>query len=639
MLSLLHRISIGTRLGLGFALVIVFIAALIIPVVVSEFSATIDQAELRELRALHETAMAEIGSEQRLAEAMSRLMASLPPVKRAMAERDRQSLVELTDGVFDPLRREYGVRQFHFHVPPATSFYRVHKPEKHGDDLSGFRKTVLAANRQRSAIRGLEKGVAGLGLRGMAPIEYRGDHQGTVEFGMSFGQPFFDKFKEEFGVDIGLYLHRSGGFEPFASTLSDPGVIDDPLLRRALEGKTAFEKHRYADRPVISYGRAVEDFSGEPVGVMVVTMDRSAYVAQMNQTRNKVLLIMAVAVAIAAIIAILISRSIITPIRHTMRAMEDIASGEGDLTRRLETSGNDEITELSQAFNQFAEKMRQSIEQVSGSTVQLSSAAEELSQITADTNEGVQRQQQETEQVATAMNEMTATVQEIARNAASAATAAQEADGEARDGEGVVDETIERIGKLVDEVEHAAQVIGELERSSEQISTVVDVIREISEQTNLLALNAAIEAARAGESGRGFSVVASEIRSLANRTQESTQEIQGMIESVQGGSREAVGAMNSSREHARTTADQAHVAGDSLKSITRAIGTITDMNTQIASAAEEQGQVAEEINRNVVNINEAAAHSSEGGKQTATASSELARLASRLQELVDQFHT
>ncbi|MDG4867845.1 methyl-accepting chemotaxis protein [Guyparkeria sp. 1SP6A2] len=636
--ALLKNLTIGARLALGFALVILFIAALIIPLVISEFSATIKQAEQRELKGLFESAQAEIRSEGRLAEAMSLSISRIPDLQQAMAERDRERIAQMTLPMYDTLRDDYGVRQFHFHLPPAQSFFRVHKPQKFGDDLSGFRKTVLATNNQQKRVRGLERGVAGIGMRGISPISYEGEHVGSVEFGMSFGQPFFEKFKRDYGVDIGLYLQGDNGFEAFGSTLERPSVLPDEQLDQALSGKTLWQQG-LGKTPVVTYAHTVEDFSGNPMGVLAVTMDRSDYVKRMTEARNKVILVMAIAAAIAAIIGVLITRSITGPLRRTVRAMDDIAAGDGDLTQTLDVSGRNEIADLAAAFNRFAGTMRESIHEVANSTGQLSASAEELSQITADTNRGVQRQREETEMVATAMNQMTSTVQDIAQNASGAADAAQNADEEAKEGQKVVNETIDHVAALADEIEEAGTIIGDLEHASKKISTVVDVIREIAEQTNLLALNAAIEAARAGEHGRGFAVVAEEVRSLASKTQASTQEIRGMVESIQGGSQQAVSAMRTSQERARSTAEQAREAGTSLVTITEAIGTITDMNQQIASAAEEQGQVAEEINRNVSNINEAATQTAEGGEQTSTASHELARLASQLQALVNRFRT
>ncbi|MFN2382363.1 MAG: methyl-accepting chemotaxis protein [Guyparkeria sp.] len=637
--ALFKNLTIGARLALGFALVIVFIAALIVPLVITELSATIKQAQQRELRGLFENAQAEIGAEGRLAEALSTAMSRIPDIERAMADRDRERISEITLPMFASMRDEYGVVRSHYHLPPAVSFFRVQKPEKYGDDLSGFRQTVLTTNNERKRVRGLERGAEGLGIRGISPISYQGEHQGSVEFGMSFGQPFFDKFKNGYGVDIGLYLETdAGNFEAFGSTLQNPSTLDAEQLRTA-QGETTIWEHSLGETPTVTYAHTIADFSGDPVGVLAVSMDRSEYVDRQAAARNKVLSVMAVAIAIAAIIGFLITRSITRPLRRTIKAMDDIASGDGDLTQRLDESGRDEIADLSAAFNRFAGKMRDSIHEVANSTGQLSASAEELSQITTDTNEGVQRQREETEMVASAMNEMTSTVQDIAQNASGAADAAQNADEEAKDGQRVVNETIQHVADLADEIEAAGGIIGNLEAASEKISTVVDVIREIAEQTNLLALNAAIEAARAGEHGRGFAVVAEEVRSLASKTQASTLEIREMVESIQGGSKQAVGAMQSSQEHARKTADQAREAGQSLVTITRAIETITDMNQQIASAAEEQGQVAEEINRNVSNINEAASQTSEGGQQTSTASDELARLASQLQALVNQFRT
>ncbi len=318
--------------------------------------------------------------------------------------------------------------------------------------------------------------------------------------------------------------------------------------------------------------------------------------------------------------------------------MDEIAQGEGDLTRRMQVHEHgDELDHLSAAFNRFVERVQRLVGQVAGSTAQLAAAAEELSATSEETSGHVARQQSETEQVATAMNEMSATVQEVARNASDAAQAARAADGEAKQGREVVGSAVRAIDALAAEVEQAADVIQGVEGDSEQIGQVLEVINAISEQTNLLALNAAIEAARAGEQGRGFAVVADEVRTLARRTQDSTEEIRGMIERLQGGAKNAVAVMQTSRDRARSGVEQARDADQSLESITRSVAQISDMNALIATAAEEQTAVAEEINRNVTSISASTQQTAGGAQQTATASEELARLAAQLQELVGQF--
>ncbi len=348
-----------------------------------------------------------------------------------------------------------------------------------------------------------------------------------------------------------------------------------------------------------------------------------------------VLAIVGVLIGIAG--ALIMSAVITRPINLAVSTMKDIAEGEGDLTRRLNVAGRDEIGQLAEAFNSFVEKIHDVVSKVSGSVTQLAAAAEQMSVITSETSEGVGRQRMETDQVATAINEMSATAQEVARNATGAAEAADGADTETRNGQRVVSSTTQAMNALAAEVERAAEVIQKVEQDSERIGTVLYVIKDIAEQTNLLALNAAIEAARAGEQGRGFAVVADEVRTLASRTQQSTQEIQDMIEELQAGTRDAVVVMTESRDRAQSGVDQAAQAASSLESIAAAVNSITEMNTQIASAAEEQSAVVEEINRNVVSISQVADQTSDGAQQLAGASNELAQLSAQLQNLVGQF--
>ncbi len=349
------------------------------------------------------------------------------------------------------------------------------------------------------------------------------------------------------------------------------------------------------------------------------------------------LLISLVVIGLVGIIGYVVSAVVSKNIRNVAASLEDMAQGDGDLTQRLQASGNDEVGQLVSSFNTFVGKLQGLIGEIVGSIAQLSAAAEEMSAVSAECNSSVSQQLAETEQVATAMNEMTDTVQEVARNATQASESAHNASAEADEGRKVVDETMSSITALADEVEKAAETIQKLEHDSENIGSVLDVIRGISEQTNLLALNAAIEAARAGEQGRGFAVVADEVRTLASRTQESTLEIQSMIESLQSGAAQAVSVMEQGRNQAKISVDNAARAGESLRAITGSVTNISDMNTQIASAAEEQSSVAEEIDRNVTNISQLGNQTADGAKQTAVSSHEMAQLAVQLQSLVGQF--
>ncbi|WP_416221054.1 methyl-accepting chemotaxis protein [Pseudomonas sp. RP23018S] len=281
--------------------------------------------------------------------------------------------------------------------------------------------------------------------------------------------------------------------------------------------------------------------------------------------------------------------------------------------------------------------LRQLIGGIGDGVTQIASAAEELSAVTGQTSAGVNSQKVETDQVATAMNEMAATVQEVARNAEQASEAAVMADQQAREGDHVVAEAIAQIERLASEVNNSSDAMSELKQDSDKIGTVLDVIKSVAQQTNLLALNAAIEAARAGEAGRGFAVVADEVRSLAQRTQQSTEEIEELIANLQLGTQRVAGVMDASRGLTDSSVELTRRAGGSLSTITRTVSSIQAMNQQIATAAEQQSAVAEEINRSVMNVRDISDQTAAASEQTASSSVELARLGSHLQGLVARF--
>lgn len=596
-------------------------------------------AENLELETYYHEALAQLESEGRVAEMMSALVANIPDVQQNFADGNRDQLAAMLVPSFKVLKKnkEYAARQFQFHVPPATSFLRVHKPKKFGDDLSSFRKTVVQTNNSKKPVRGLEKGVAGLGVRGMVPVFNNGQHVGSLEFGMSFGQPFFEQFKQRNDIDLALHLVSDGGLNHFAGTIDETSHLSLDGLNNGLEEISKVTHHDVNGRAAGHIAGPITDFSGKVIGVLEVAMDRTYYADAISTQRNETIVIGLFALLIGVFFSFLLTRMISKPICDVVVALNDIAAGDGDLTQRLDEDGTNELARLGKAFNKFVVKIQNVIVDVGNSTETLSMSADEMSSIAQSTRMSVDQQKSGVEQVAAAINEMSASVQEVAINTGDAANSAMEADEQAKQINVIVDDTIKSVSKLASEVEQIGTVINELQNQTQNIDTVLDVIKGIAEQTNLLALNAAIEAARAGEQGRGFAVVADEVRTLASRTQESTTEIQEIIESLQSGANSAVEAMKSGREEAEVTLQKAGEAGASLVNITRAIESISSMNTQIATSAQEQSSVANDINQNISSISVLADQSAEGVTQSQSVSGKLSTLSNHLHDLVSQF--
>ncbi|MEE4233610.1 methyl-accepting chemotaxis protein [Pseudomonas viridiflava] len=350
---------------------------------------------------------------------------------------------------------------------------------------------------------------------------------------------------------------------------------------------------------------------------------------------DMVIALLVAATLLTLVFAWMLIKSITTPIAVALHAAETIA--QGNLTQPIKVDGTDEAGRLLQAMKTMQDKLRDTLQRISGSATQLASAAEELNAVTDESARGLVQQNNEIEQAATAVNEMTSAVEEVARNATSTSEASRNATASAGDGRDLVLETVGAIERMSGDVKETAELIGNLANESRDIGKVLDVIRGLADQTNLLALNAAIEAARAGEAGRGFAVVADEVRALAHRTQQSTSEIERMIGSIQGGTEQAVTSMRNSTERAESTLSIAKGAGLALDTINIAVEEINERNLVIASAAEEQAQVAREVDRNLVNIRDLSAQSTTGANQTSAASTELSRLAVDLNSMVGRF--
>ncbi|MCO3345351.1 HAMP domain-containing protein [Pseudomonas aeruginosa] len=637
----LAKLSVSRKLMVGFGVLL----ALLLLVVISSNRTLTHQTALSEQ-------LAEVASlmEQAQQAEQSRLAFEAGSDPR-QAEQVRQTLAGM-------LQRLQALR--HSELDPAALAHQA-------EAIEAYRKAfddLAAADQQRSAARGVLVGTAQQALDSFARLEELMDASLAQQAGdpqaLQRSRAVADLHQQLLMVRYqgrGYVFERSDKAEQAAFAAFDALRQAATTLRGQLPGEAdaALEQ---AMGSLQGYRGGIEQFRAGVVrtrqaqqamqsstqdmaraGRTLTEAGRQLRESTASRDRASLWLIAALALAFGCVAGWAINRQIVRPLDEALAQAEAIAAG--DLGKRsqnpLTLQRRDELGQLQRVMQRMGDSLRELVGRIGDGVSQLASSAEELSAVTEQTRAGVNSQKVETDQVATAMHEMAATVQDVARNAELASQAARQADEEARQGDAVVDQAVTRIERLATEMDVSSEAMARLKNDSEQIGSVLDVIKSVAEQTNLLALNAAIEAARAGDAGRGFAVVADEVRGLAQRTQQSTAEIEGLIQRLQQGAGEAAERLENSRSLTASTVELARRAGAALDSITRTVSDIQNMNLQIATAAEQQSTVAEEINRSVLSVRDVAEQSAAASEQTAASSGELARLGTQLQAQVGRF--
>jgi methyl-accepting chemotaxis protein len=553
------------------------------------------QREADLLRARFEAALA---AEAERALSLARLTALNRDVIAAFASADRDRLVGALVPGFKDLQAQHGVRQFQFHTAPATSFLRVHRPDRFGDDLSSFRHTVVDVNRTRQPIHGLEFGVEGLGVRGVVPITDGANHLGSVEIGLSFGKEFFDEFHRQSGADVALFLRDSSAFKVFASTFGDRYVPAEALLSAGLDPAGVTQDAHYGERARSITVFPVADYRGEIFATALIGIDVESYARQKRNNLTITAGSVGAAMLLAGLLMWIVHRLVVRPLLRLSATMEALANGDTDTT--IPGAGRqDEIGDMAAAVQVFKENRigadrlaaEQRLEQerkeqrqqavegfitafdrsVAGSIGLLASASTELQTTAQSMSATAEEASSQAMAVAAASEQASTNVQTVA-------SAAEELSSSVAEIGRRVAESSQIAGRAVDDANRTHVQVQALAEAAQKIGDVVQLINAIATQTNLLALNATIEAARAGEAGKGFAVVASEVKSLATQTAKATEDIAAQVEAIQG------------------------ATGDSVRAIAGIADTINRINeiaATITSAVEEQAAATQEIARNV----------------------------------------
>lgn len=631
-----HNLRLWVKITLAMASTIGLVVAVLIATSLSSMSKLIEEAERSALDAHLQAIRNEIAAQSRMSETMSALVANMPIVQDKFEHGDRKALAELFVPGMKSLMQDYGVEQFQFHTPPATSWLRVHKPEKFGDDLSSLRQTVVATNRNQKPTRGLENGVAGLGIRGMTPIASSGGkHLGSVEFGMSFGQSFFDNFKRLNGVDAALIVVDKDGLKLLANTLDKESLLAPEQLKAALAGETQLSHREIKGVPYAIYAASIPDFSGNPVGVVQLAMDSSRYQAMLSSSRSTALLIGLVALALGVLLAMAIARQLAGRIQELVVGVNRVA--QGDLSVEIPVSGSDEIAELAQATREMRAKLHAMASEVRDNARRVLAAAQEITGAVESQAATSTEMSSSVAEITSTMEELSASSTQIADYSKSVVTQANQTLDGSRTGSESMQSVLGRMNDIRADNQESLREILELGIKSKQISKVMEIINAVADQTKLIAFNAALEASSAGDAGKRFSVVASEIRRLADSVTESTGEIEGKINEIQSAINRLVLTSEKGSKGVESGLNASTDTAERLGGIVEAARQTTTAAQQISLSTLQQKTASGQVVVALREIVTASSHTAQSITRISQVSREMAGLSARLNELACQF--
>ncbi|KAF0222043.1 MAG: methyl-accepting chemotaxis [Rhodospirillaceae bacterium] len=632
---MLQNLRLWAKITLAMGVSVTLVVVVLTAVNLGNLDDVVAQAERSELDG-HVRAIAQaIAMESRTAEALSQFVAAMPVVQDKFKDGDRNGLITLFQDTFKPMASGFGIEQFQFHTPPATSFLRLHKPEKFGDDLSSFRFTVVNTNKTGKPTRGLEGGVAGLGIRGVVPVFGRSGPVGSVEFGMTFGQSFFDSFKARQGVDVALHLVADGKLSTFASTVGKDPVMAKDLLMKAFAGDAQLTHQEVNSAPRAIYAAAMQDYSGKTIGVIEVAMDRSHYLNSFQRARNTSILVGLLALAAGLGLALLTARGLTQRIGALMEGVRHVA--KGDLTVQIRADGQDELGDLARAAMDMREQLHKLALEVRAHAQAVHAAAREIAGAVEGQAATSSEMSASVAEITSTMEELSASSTQIAEHSKSVVDIANTTYDNSRKGTEAMGQVLGKMADIQQDNQHSLKEILDLGTRSKEISKVMEIINAVADQTKLIAFNAALEAASAGEAGRRFGVVAAEIRRLADSVTDSTGEIETKISQIQDSISRLVITSEKGAAGIEAGMTATGHTSDRLDELVEAAHHTSSAAQQISLSTQQQRTASNQVVVALREIVTASSHTAQSITRISDVSRDMTRLSAELDTLVNRF--